>query len=171
MKTFQQYLSENNNVFHISESFDTLSPVPVSFGSNVDFFGTGDSYTDNKFESMGRGLYRTVFQSGSVWVQVVFDKSNSELLFMTSDTDDITAFDTNKRNITGDIRMIFGNMLYVIPFLIKQLRPSIIMLSSRPHTKKIYDYLYSKKTLEKIGLVSISKQDVGNDTHYTFKVV
>lgn len=171
MKTFQQYLKEHAIRSVQLESFDSLAPVPVSFGSNIDFFGAGDSYTDKKFEAMGSGLYRTVFQSDKVWVQVVFDKNNNELLFMTGDTDDITAFDTNKRSITGNIRMIFSNMLYIIPFLIKQLRPTTIMISSKPHTKKIYNYLYSKGAFEKIGLVSVSKRDVGNDTHYTFRVV
>jgi hypothetical protein len=158
------------NEFILLESFDSLEPIPVAFGSDVDFFGGGDSYTDKKFESVGNNLYRTVFKSDNVWVQVMFDRNHNELLFMTSDSDDITTFDTNKRNITGDIKTIFGNLLYIIPFLIRQLRPQTIMLASKVHTKKIYDYLYARKALSKIGLENLSKKDTGTESQYTFKV-
>lgn len=131
---------------------------------------SGDSYNDKKFEQFHGSLYRTVFKSDNVWVQIVFDKSNNELLFMTSRTEDITSFDSNKTDVTGDFVKILRHVLYITPFMMTQLKLSTIMIKSRPHTKKTYDVLFGKKISEKFGLELVAKsEDSQGNSVYTFK--
>lgn len=130
----------------------------------------GESYNNKKFEQIRGSLYRTVFKSDGVWVQVVADKSNNELLFMTSNTEDITSFNSDKSDVTGDFVKILRQVLYIIPFMVNQLKMTTITVISKPHTKKIYDALFNQRVSNKFGFELVTKTtDSQNNSVYTFK--
>jgi hypothetical protein len=165
MKSFKEYMKE-----YITEVFDSLKPIPIKFGSNEEPFDSDNSYNDKKFAPFHGNLYRTVFKD-DVWVQVLFDKSTQEISFMTSNSEDVFSFTTDKRqDVRGNVMSIFSHLLYILPFLVKQFRPLRLMFNSKPHTKKIYDLVYAKQMLQQFGYETVSKVDTGSETQYVYKV-
>jgi hypothetical protein len=89
---------------------------------------------------------------------------------MTSYSDDVTSFNTDKSGLKGDIKLILSHVFYIIPFLIKQLKLQKVMFMSKPHTRRVYDLLFAKDSFSSVGLEGVSKVDIGTDTQYTFRV-
>jgi hypothetical protein len=165
MLSFRQYLNE---------VFNTLQAIPVSFGSNEEFFSDGSQdFTDKKFDKFGSNNYRTVFNMEGGVVQVLFDKANNELSFVTGKTADLTRLSFDKQDISMDIRKVFSAILYIIPFLLRQLNPPFIMFSSKEHTKKIYDFIFKNSSLDselkRLGLEKDKIINQGNSSQYFFK--
>jgi hypothetical protein len=157
----------------LSESLDSLSPKEIDFGSNGDFWDD-NPYSDKKFSQFIGNLYQTIFKKDGIFFRVLFDKKTSEISFQVSKGEDVTSFNDEKLGKGTEIIQLFSHLLYIIPFIIKQFNPSTLMFSSKHHTLKLYDALFSKskainKFLQNVGFEKkseIQKNSDGSHSYY-----
>lgn len=155
------------------ESLDSLKPKEIQFGSNGDFWDE-NPYSDKKFSHFIDSLYQTLFKKDKIFFRVLFDKKTTEISFQVSKNEDVTSFTDEKLGEGTEIINLFSNLLYIIPFLVKQFNPQSLMFSSKQHTMKLYDALFLKSKainsfLEQLGFKKkdeIKKNSDGSHSYY-----